>query len=300
VGIANKSPDKLVTLIVNNGDLWLFGSKSYEVHGNTGNLTDTWLVIGGANGEIGCASKKSVVKHGGQIYWLGASKEGHAKIYRSNGYGYEEISTFREVSVISDLGTIDDAIGMTYQYKGHAFYALTFQNGDITIVYDITTGLWHEETWRNPLTSLQERNLLICHAFFNNENYFGDRRNGKIYKLAGYSDEGQPVVCEIQFPHFEDKKQVIFWNWIEIDCEMGVGDYVTEPLVQMCYSDDGGNTWSNWTNGSMGLTGQYSRRVKFNRLGRSRFGERVFKLRYSGNTKFNVLNRCIADIEEGI
>lgn len=301
-GYAEKVPDKLVSMVANNGDLWLFGSQSYEVHGNTGALTNTWTLIGGAVGEIGCAARFSVAKHSGSVYWLGASKEGYAQIYRSVGYQAQKISTFNEDTRIAAIYDISDANGFTYQIDGHAFYKITFQSGDLTLVYDITTGLWHDETWWNDITMLQERSREISHNFFDGKNWFGDGRNGNLYTLsnAKYQDYNNPIICEMRFPHFEDMKQALFFHSLELDIETGVGDNDTAPEVQLCYSDDGGYTYSMWRNFSLGKRGDTLRRIKANRLGRSRFGERIFKVRFSGNTRFTVMNKAIAEIESGV
>ena len=33
---------------------------------------------------------------------------------------------------------------------------------------------------------------------------------------------------------------------------------MTDPIVQFCYSKDGGNTWSNWRERSLGAVGEYN------------------------------------------
>jgi hypothetical protein len=298
--VAQKVPDRLVGMIANAGELWLFGSKSYEVHGNTGIFENEWQLIGGSDGEIGCASMQSICKNSNSVYWLGADKEGHAQVYRSVGYQAQKISTFKQDSLISQISDISDAIGIIYQVNGHVFYKLTFQTGDLTLVYDITTGIWHEETWWNDITMLQERSRDCCHAFFNGKNYIGDGRNGNVYTLSvdKYEDYNNPIVCEVVFPHHDDMKQPLFYHSLEIDAEMGVGDYVNTPYIQICSSVDGGNTFGNWRNFSLGLAGDYMKRVKVNRLGRSL--QRVFKLRHSANTKFNLINKAIAEVESGV
>jgi hypothetical protein len=43
--LAEGSPDRVVSLIVNNQEVWVFGSKSYEIYYNTQQLTNTWQRI---------------------------------------------------------------------------------------------------------------------------------------------------------------------------------------------------------------------------------------------------------------
>lgn len=42
------------------------------------------------------------------------------------------------------------------------------------------------------------------------------------------------------------------------------------PVIETCISKDGGHTWSNWRQRSLGAMGQYERRVQFLRNGRYR------------------------------
>jgi hypothetical protein len=299
---ASKVPDKLVGIVANGGDLWLLGSKSYEIHYNTGILENEFQLVNGSAFEIGCGAMQSIAKHANSVYWLGADKEGHGSVYRSVGYQVQQISTFKENARISEINDFSDAIGMVYQIGGHSFYKLTFQSGDLTLVYNITTGLWSEETWWNDITMLQERSRAVCHNFFNNKNYIGDSRNGKIYFLENnvYEDDGNPIICEVQFPHYNSMRQPLFFHSLEVVCDMGVGTNVLDPQIQISYSDDGGYNFSNWRNFSLGKAGQFLKRVLFTRLGMSKYGERVFKLRHSQNSTFNVMNQVIAEIESGV
>lgn len=296
--IAEKSPDKLVSMIANNGDLWLFGSKSYEIHSNTGQLTNTFAVINGTAKEIGCAAVNSVAKIGGSIFWLGASREGHAQVFMSVGYGAQKISTFNEDSRISDLGQISDAIGFTYQYKGHSFYLLTFQNGDLSLQYDILTNTWHDLTSYNMDTNLQSRYRQVCHAFFNGKNYFGDIGNGDISTLGDefYTDNGRPIICEMTFPYIDNMGQPFsIWS-LQLDVQTGVGlTGEDEPVLEYCYSNDGVN-FSQWRDVGIGAIGEVFKRVKINKLSNAKFGKRVFKIRYSEPTKFNVLNKTLVEV----
>lgn len=59
-----------------------------------------------------------------------------------------------------------------------------------------------------------------------------------------------------------------------------------DPRVQCRWSDDGGKTWSNWINRSVGKTGEYNKLVQYFRLGYSR--NRVFHIRYTEDTQFQI------------
>ena len=43
-----------------------------------------------------------------------------------------------------------------------------------------------------------------------------------------------------------------------------------DPKVQFCYSKDGGHTWSNWRERSLGAVGEYKKRIRLLNLGQGR------------------------------
>lgn len=57
--------------------------------------------------------------------------------------------------------------------------------------------------------------------------------------------------------------------------------------VFICYSNDGGRTWSNWRERSLGEIGEYEKRVKLHRLGK--FRNRIFKIRVSSPIRRDLL-----------
>lgn len=57
--------------------------------------------------------------------------------------------------------------------------------------------------------------------------------------------------------------------------------------VFLCYSDDGGRNWSNWRERSLGETGEYNKRIRFNRLGA--FRERIWRIRVSSPVKRDII-----------
>jgi hypothetical protein len=300
--LAEGSPDRVVSLIVNNQEVWVFGSKSYEIYYNTQQLTNTWQRIPGAIKDIGCASTHSVAKMGGHVFWLGSSKEGHAVVYMSEGYGALEISTKPLEQWINAQLTVDDALGFTMQFNGHFIYVISFQTGDRTYCFDLSTRQWFRIAYRDPLTGVQGRHRMNAQAFFNQKNYVGDYALGIVHELSltTYTDNSNPQVCERYFSHFEDVKETMFWESIEFDIETGVGTTSgqgSDPYIQLRWSDDGGRTYSNWRPVAIGKKGEYNTRAKTNRLGSSR--QRVYHIRYSEPTPFSIQEKTIAEVSFG-
>ena len=230
---AEGSPDRLVSLIVDHREVWLFGTSSVEVWYNAGGGDFPLERIQGAFNELGCAAAYSVAKLDNGLFWLGADARGQGIVYRSNGYTGVRISTHAIEWQIQSYPRIDDAIGYTYQQDGHAFYVLTFPTANATWVYDVATGAWHERaSWINNRLGRHRSN---CQMAYNGEVIVGDYQNGKIYAfdMDVYSDAG-----EIQ-------KWVRSWralapgqnnlnrtahHTLQLDCEAGVGLAGYAPL----------------------------------------------------------------------
>lgn len=68
------------------------------------------------------------------------------------------------------------------------------------------------------------------------------------------------------------------------------------PILLLSHSDDGGRTFSNDREGSMGRMGEYLTRMRFHRLGR--FYQRVLRLRVSAGVKVAII-AADAEIEVG-
>jgi hypothetical protein len=107
---------------------------------------------------------------------------------------------------------------------------------------------------------------------------------------------GDPVSTPIRreriFRHLSDEQQWIFYQWLQIDVEAGVGlstGQGSDPQIILQWSDDGGHTWSNEHLLSAGKQGEYGKRAILKQpLGRSR--DRVFKVAMSDPVKWALLN----------
>ncbi|WP_369916537.1 hypothetical protein AB8810_11130 [Xanthomonas sp. NCPPB 3005] len=69
---------------------------------------------------------------------------------------------------------------------------------------------------------------------------------------------------------------------------------MSDRKVEICYSKDGGNNWSNWREYTLGEMGEFSRRIRIKRLGSGR--NWVFKIRVSSPVKRDLYG-AVASIE---
>lgn len=279
---AEGSPDLLISLIVNQREVWLFGETSTEVFFDSGNALFPFQRIQGAFIEQGCAAKYSPAKSGTTLFWLSADDRGQGMVLKANGYQPQRVSTHAIEYAIAQYSRIDDAIGYTYQKEGHIFYVLTFPTGNATWVFDESTQLWHERAWRNPVDATLNRHRSNCQMAFAGKIIVGDWETGKLYSLDldAYDDNGDILPAIRQCAHSASSDDTWqFFHRLWIDMETGVGlnsGQGSDPQVMLEWSDDGGHTFPNQMWASAGKIGEYRRRVNFRRLGKSR--DRVWRV----------------------
>jgi hypothetical protein len=223
---AEGSPDGLLSILVSNREVWLFGTNSAEVWYDAGTADFPLQRIQGAFNEIGCAATYSVAKMDNGIFWLGADARGRGIVYRANGYQAQRISTHAVEWHIQQYGNLSDAIGYTYQQDGHSFYVLIFPQADTTWVYDVATQAWHERAgWDNGDFTRHRSN---CQMAFNSEVVVGDYQNGDIYAfdLDVYADNGQIqrwLRSWRALPTGQNTLRRTAHHTLQLDCETGVG-----------------------------------------------------------------------------
>jgi hypothetical protein len=293
---AEGSPDKLLALIVDHREAWLFGSNSVEVWYDAGTATFPLVRIQGAYNEIGLAAVYSIAKLDNGVFWLGADARGRGIVYRTNGYTGARISTHAVEYAIQNYSTVTDAIGYTYQQEGHAFYVLTFPTAQATWVYDVSTDNWHERAgWDNGLFTRQRPN---CQMNYNNQIILGDYKDGRIYAydLSVYADD-----TNIQkwlrswraLPVNGNDLKRTAQHSLQLDCETGVGlnsGQGSDPQVMLRWSDDGGHTWSNEHWASMGAIGTYETRTFWRRLGMTnKLRDRVYEISGTDPVKVTIM-----------
>lgn len=195
-------------------------------------------------------------------------------------------------------------VGMrAYAYRdaGHLFYVLNFggtsqvgpsynasglnnANDPVTtLVYDATTGMWHER--RSTVGTNPTRHLGNLYAFSSSGHHIlSDYRNNVLYYLSrNYkSDNGTPIQRWRIAPHISNENKRVRYHKFTLDCEVGTEtqdsspENSTQQTLTLSWSDDGGQTWGSNHTLVVGQWGNTKARAIWRRLGRSR--DRVFKV----------------------
>ncbi len=265
------SSDPLLRPIPAVGQLFNLGAITGEVWTNTGASAFPFQRIAGAKLTVGIYAPASAVEADNSLFWLGATREGWGIVYRANGFVPTRVSTTPIEEIIKTATDPTNIRGFSYQQDGHLFFMLTGGGLPTSLVYDITTKMWHERAYTNAQGAF-EPHLAACFMSAFNKIIVGDRRNGNLYVLdiATYSDNGDALVSERIYTHISDEDTRIRYNRLVIGVENGVGLQTgqgSSPKLVLSISKDGARTWSDWQEASIGEVGKYQTKVAFRRLG---------------------------------
>lgn len=288
-GSAEGSPDKLVAIVASNRELWALGSRSKEVFYNSEELAFPYNRIQGTFSDTGCLSIFTARTLRGSLFWLGASKDGSASIWMSQGYSPARISTH---AIEQDLNLWTDSYAWVYEQEGHAFYVITSNLQKKTWCFDVSTGEWHARMWRDPLTGVDHEYNVVDHAFAFGLNLALHKQSGKVMKLDldAVTDDGAPIVRRRAVQHSSSNGDRLTFNSVFLDYEVAVGSpygadpsEARNPVVRFRYSDDNAKTWSDPLIRPLGKAGETKVYVEFRRLGTAR--DRVFEVETSAQVK---------------
>lgn len=278
---AEASPDPTLAVFVDHLELWVFGSETIEIWRNTGDPDFPFERNTGVIVERGLGAVHSIAKIDNTVYWVG--EDGF--IYSAQGYTPKRISTFPIEQELS--GNFSNCHAFTYRDKGHWYYCLQLPEDGKSFIYDASTGLWHRrksykiDRWRVDGVIRAYGKLLAA-----------DVSSGAVWEMRDdvYKEGDDPLIAERITQYTHANQNPVFGHVLELVWDTGHGlttGQGSDPVVQICWSDDGGHTWNNWKSRSLGKIGEYGKRVRYHRLGR--FRNRAFHIRISDPIKRDFL-----------
>lgn len=312
-------PDPIVTLAFNIRQAWLIGTETTEIWYNAGASPFPYAAWPNILVPFGIAAAYSLAQADVNLFWLSRNAQGQAIAVQTKGYAVEAISTRALEYEWSTYQTVADCIGGTYQQAGHTFILFHFPTADKTWAYDLATKQWHRRVWTDNNGIKHRQRSTFFAAVGPNGGYVKtiigqDFTNGQIYAIDPryYTDNGNPIVCRRSFPHvMADMKEITHVSFVA-DFETGgvlgvpalnnsgvTADFSADfsadfadaavpfivrnlqgaPALGLRYSNDGGNTWSNFRMKGPLNTGNYRQMLRWRGLGMAR--DRVYELLWS-------------------
>ena len=302
-------------LIQVNGLMWFLGQQNSEVWYNAGNpgfalerMSNGTINVGilGPSTALRALSSFTAVRIMNTLLWLGADERGFGKFWQAQGLNPVRISTPGVEALMATYGAggLAGAYSFAEEYSGHVFYVTNFPNANsgagATLVYDLTTGFWHERSYNNAGTPEMARPS--CFASLDDtssgvaKNFVGDRANGNIYlQDSSYtSDNGTSIVYTRQAPHVSNQNRWVKHTAMMLDGAFGAA------TPKISWSDDGGATFNTPQDMQVKGTAAGSGIKTFQqwRLGRGR--DRVYKVTVTTSADLVRFSAANLNIEAGI
>jgi hypothetical protein len=279
---AEGNPDNLLSIESNNSQFILFGEDSIEMWDNTG--TAGFPFERNPNGyvETGCGAADSTCAVDNTVYWIDQDRLAR----RLEGNIAKRISHDGVEQKWQDYSSISDAYSFPYVFDGHTFVVFTFPTAGATWVYDINTQEWHE---RQSYSQDHWRAQWVVKCF--DKTLVGDTQTGNIGEIhtTTFTEWGEPLLREATTSAITDNGRWIYHDRVQLDLDVGNAPLTGQgsvPEIMLDISDDAGVTFRAKSNRSLGGTGEYTKQVHWDRVGRSR--ERVYRYRCTDPLPFVV------------
>lgn len=277
-GSSEADPDNIVAPFVFKNQLYIFGSQTIEAFQNIGSADFPFQRTGlfiqkGLKSQFGISSASS------SFVFIGAGKNESPAIWGLDGNDVIKISTTAIDSYLQTLTESQVASCFSWSYAQKGAYFIGFSFHDTCFVFDTISGRWHERKSRINNEPVSYRVSSIATAY--GKVLVGDSQDGRIGALdpATYKEYDDAQVRVVSTQPFQNNMQPIFLPEIELVVESGVGNAeVSEPLIALEISKDGGKTWGYQRTRKIGKVGEFSKRAIWRKNGRV---ARFFVLRFT-------------------
>lgn len=286
-GSAEADPDPIVAPIVYNNQIFMLGTETMEGFQNIGGSgfpfqrSNIFL-------DKGCYAPFSLISTNQRFFMIGGGVNERPAIWAYQGGRFEKISTNAIDNVLNDYteAELNAAFALTWANRGQYFVLFSFT--DRTLVFNTSTGMWHEQKSGIPddvgdhqQTRWRVNSLVTAYG----KTFVGDSQDGRIgvLDIDIYTEYGNNIIRVFSPQPLANQGASFRISQIELTMESGIGNGVTEPIVSMAISEDL-KTFQYERNRKIGAIGKYGQRIIWRKLGRiPRFA--ILKFRISDPIK---------------
>lgn len=267
---AEMFPDSISALARQNNQIVVMGKTSIEFFFDAANPSASpFSRNDGTAIQMGCASPHCIYQQEQMMMYIAQSDSGGRAVWQINGFQPKRISDEYIDRVLDAEGDIEQVHGYGIRTMGHLFFVINLPNLGRTLVYDVDEKLWHE--WSTGSGVFQYNHMIDTQLGYS---YLLHISNGKLFKFdpQSYYDYDQPITLDIVTNKYDmDTINRKFLHNFRI-----VGDRYQTNSVDVRWTDDDYQTWSNWK--TINLADDFP---NLPRLGS--FRRRAFQVRHTGN-----------------
>lgn len=231
--------------------------------------------VSGAKVNWGTISADSVREIDGALFWLSTNRSAAVQVMKMDNLKIEIIST-PAIERLLDQADFTSVYSWTLKLDGHRWYAFTLKNNNLTLIFDLTTGLWAQ--W----TDAKGNYLPIVDSTYNTataQTLLQHESNGYLYTVdsANVTDAGEIITVDIYTPNYDAgtaRQKTLRELYIDASQQAG-------SVLQIRYSDDDYQTWTDFRNVNLD-----QKKPQLNDTGQ--FKRRAFHLRHQSLTRFRI------------
>lgn len=278
--------DNVVGIAVSRDRVWFLGSKTTTTYYNSGDADTPFLPYPGTTIQTGLLSPWLLGLYNDVLYWVADSAGGGRRVVAASEPGVEEISTPPIDAWLESASTLVDGRMLVYEQDQHIFILVTLPHasGEIkTYGYDRREELWHSRAGWDDVNGAYTQWRVAGSTAIGSTVLVGDYETGDLYTLDmnTYTDNGEILKRERTAPYPSADAEWMFVDQFELGMQPGVGlssGQGSDPVVNLEISRDGGHTFVDAGDASLGAIGEYTTRAIWRRLGRFRGDRAVFRV----------------------
>lgn len=292
------SSDKCIALSSVGPLLTMFGPSSIEFwqKGDAESYQSWQRTSYTINKEQGIESPYSIASVNHSQFCIGTGKANAKCVLMIQNTEVKKISPLWLDRILA-VNDVKWTKGWTYSKNNHSFYLFSIK--DRCFAYDVTTSQWHIRQSRNFYTGSVKNYMPLYAVWWNNMILTGSSESGNLYELDEnyfYEDfdatNRLPLLRVRQTPVITSSYKPFVIYEIAVECNSGAMNVYGPPAKAILQvSRDGGYTFGNVREASLGRRGQYSARLKWLNLGLVR--QCVLRISYSEPTDFVISDSSI-------
>lgn len=292
-GTAEADPDAIVAPHVHANRLYMLGSETTQGFDNIGGSDFPFQAIPGLVIPKGCYAPLSVVESNNSFMMVGGGENESPAVWAFTGSGYDKISTEGIDFLLGQLNATELAAvsGWTYSERGAHFVG--FHLRDTTIVFDVSSGRWHERRTRvygedGFAAETSWRGCDPVRAY--NRIIVGDSQSAKVGEanLDTFDEYGEEILRYVVTQPLENGGKSFTIPRIEAKTESGaVSEDVSDPVLRMSLSRDA-EFFGPERSRKIGKVGERNKRQIWRKNGRFP-RQAVMKFSQSDKAKFRII-----------
>lgn len=286
--VANAAADGLVRVKEHAGYAYFMGRRSTEIWAADPSLAGQPFPFSPVqqNIAIGLGAKHSIVEGSRGMIWV----DDKNIVRYGRDASASPISNKSVERAIESLSVADRAniVGMTYTHQGHEVYVLKSTSFTWEFDFHAASTFGIERAWRERESYGLNHWQVNGAIRFGGKEIAGRENDGALFEISSdaYDEDGDELIMELWLPYSHRFPRSALIDQLKLDAITGVGLQsgglnVTNPVVMIDYSDNGGKTFEGEESFPLGGIGEWNTEIETYQWGLMESRGRIWRIRAS-------------------